>query len=303
MSDLLGRLDEAVLRELIERATVSFWVLDEDERIRYVNSAGAALTGYALPELLDRPFSMLLDPQLADRHADWMRAYARRGGASAILGEVREFQLRHRSGEMIDIELKAFPLDAMEAGRRLFGAVISDNRDRKAMESSLRQRATHDSMTGSLNREGFFPLAVRAIRAARTHHRPLGLLLIDLDHFKRVNDRYGHQAGDTVLERVVDELAHGLREDDLLGRYGGEEFVVALPDAAPATVVEIAERLRQRIERLRVPLDGREVAVTVSIGCAMLGEDDDIDTLIGRADRGLYAAKRTGRNRVSAPGD
>lgn len=302
VNDLIERLEERVLRSMIDRATVSFWILDEDERIRYVNPAGASLTGYAIHELLGRPFSMLMDDEQATRHAARVKRYAERGGPSTILGQVREFQLRHRSGEMIDIELKAFPLDANDGERRLFGGLISDNRDRKTLESQLRRRATQDPLTGCLNREGFFPQAEQALEQARAQQRPVGLLLLDIDHFKRVNDRYGHQAGDRVLERFAAELKAQLGDDDLLGRYGGEEFVVLLPDIVPGRVLETAERLRQRIETLELVVDGRTVNTTISVGCAVLEDGDDIDLLVARADRALYRAKRAGRNRVAGSG-
>jgi len=298
VNDFIDQLDGHVLRAMIDQATVSFWVLDENERICFVNPAGASLTGYALDELLGQPFSILLDGERAARHEEWIKAYSRRGGPSSILGQVREFQLRHRSGEMIDIELKAFPLNASDRGSMLYGGLISDNRDRKTMESGLRAQATHDPLTGCLNRDGFFPAAQRALREARAHRHSLALLLLDLDRFKRVNDRYGHQAGDAVLQQVVAELARTLREDDLLGRYGGEEFVVLLSDMDPEKVVEIAERLRSHVEALELRHDGRRLSITISIGCAMLRQDDDIDTLVARADQRLYQAKQTGRNRV-----
>nr|WP_240956394.1 sensor domain-containing diguanylate cyclase [Wenzhouxiangella sp. XN79A] len=286
------------MRAMVDRSTVSFWVIDENERIRYVNRAGAELTGYAVDELLGAPFSMLMPTELAGNHARWVGTYAKRGGPSGILGQVREFQLRHRDGELIDIELKAFPLDATENGRKLFGGLISDNRDRKALEAKLRARAAHDPLTGCLNRGGFFPLARRALAYAATHDQPLGLLLMDVDHFKRVNDRHGHQVGDEVLKWLVELIAGALRDEDLLGRYGGEEFVVLLPDTEAVRVAEVADRVRRAIAGHALSIGRIEVPITVSVGCATLRPDDNIDTLLSRADDKLYLAKKAGRNCV-----
>jgi len=297
-TELPEAIDERVLRAMVERSTVSFWILDENERIRFVNPAGAALTGYTVDELLDAPFSMLMDEDHAAMHADRVQTYARHGGPSTILGQVREFRIRHRDGEMIDIELKAFPLDATEHGRKLFGGLISDNRDRKSLEARLRERATHDPLTGCLNRGGFFPLARRAVDYARVHRRPLGLLLLDVDHFKRVNDRHGHQVGDVTLQHLVSAIGGVLRDDDLLARYGGEEFVVLLPETAAERVVEVAERVRRYVVDHPASIQGTEVPITVSVGCATLKPGDTIDSLLTRADGKLYQAKRAGRNRV-----
>jgi diguanylate cyclase (GGDEF)-like protein/PAS domain S-box-containing protein len=302
-TELPEAVDERVLRAMVERSTVSFWILDENERIRYVNPAGAALTGYTVDQLLGQPFSMLMDEEHAAMHADRVRAYARSGVPSTILGQVREFRIRHKSGEMVDIELKAFPLESTEQGRTLFGGIITDNRDRKSLEARLRARATHDPLTGCLNRGGFFPLARRAVDYARVHRRPLGLLLMDVDHFKRVNDQFGHQAGDEALQHLVTSIAQVLRNDDLLGRYGGEEFVVLLPDTEPERVVEVAERVRRHVVDHPVSFHDVELPITISVGCATLQAEDSLDSLLTRADGRLYRAKQAGRNCVVDGGE
>jgi diguanylate cyclase (GGDEF)-like protein/PAS domain S-box-containing protein len=291
-------LTEREMRSIIEANTVSIWIVDEDDRIRYVNPAGLALTGYSAEALIGQSFSMLMEDSMADRHAMKIKAYARTGGPSNILGQVREFQIRVQSGELIDIELKAFELQGTNHDKKLFAGLISDIRDRKSLESRLRQRATHDPLTGALNRSGFFRIAKRELDRGGPDRHPMGLLLLDVDHFKYINDRFGHQAGDRVLQALVAELRRGLREEDLLGRYGGEEFIVLLPEVDVEHFEHIAERLRHGIESMRLPGDDGDVSLTISLGGALRRSGEDIDRMIGRADKSLYRAKQAGRNRV-----
>ena len=156
--------------------------------------------------------------------------------------------------------------------------------------------ATTDSLTGAANHRQFAERA--AAEAARSHRKsaPLALLALDLDHFKDVNDRYGHQVGDAVLKAFVATVKQDLRPSDLVARTGGEEFKILLPDTALAEAVAIAERIRERVAALAVATDEATVNVTVSIGCALL--EGDLQSTERVADERLYQAKALGRNRV-----
>lgn len=168
----------------------------------------------------------------------------------------------------------------------------------------LFESATYESLTGLLRRESILDLLDREIDRATRHGRPLVVGMADLDFFKEVNDRYGHLAGDAVLKRVAEELAAGLRSTDAVGRYGGEEFLLVLPETSLEGGSQVAEKLRQRIEELSLPLgDGASVNPRVSIGLAELPRRADRHPdlrsgLIDTADRALYRAKERGRNRV-----
>ena len=167
----------------------------------------------------------------------------------------------------------------------------------------LERMATLDSLTGIYNRRTFTGLVERELaRAARTE-APVGLIVIDLDHFKTVNDRYGHVAGDTVLKSFVATAHAALRKQDLLGRYGGEEFCVVLPGASPAEAVMIAQRLRESVETTPVPMGDRSIRYTISVGVAHSNRAGlDLDSLVRDADEALYRAKGRGRNQVSLAG-
>lgn len=155
--------------------------------------------------------------------------------------------------------------------------------------------ATHDTVTGALSRHAIMHLCEQALARSHRHGHPLTVMMLDLDHFKQVNDQHGHQAGDRVLADFVQRVQQQLRATDSLGRYGGEEFMVLLPDTPAADAHIVAERIRTSR-----PLDPQLPPCTVSIGLAACqpGNGDTVDQLLGRADDALYTAKRQGRNRT-----
>jgi len=167
--------------------------------------------------------------------------------------------------------------------------------------AGVTQSARTDPLTGTLNRGALDVLLVGTVSQAVRAQEPLGLLFFDLDHFKRLNDRWGHQAGDTVLRATVQTIGMHLRGGDTIGRYGGEEFLIVLPHTGAAEARAIADRLRASVAEMRIPtLSGEGPAqVTVSIGIACLPENgEEVITLIRAADNALYAAKAGGRNQV-----
>jgi two-component system cell cycle response regulator len=181
-----------------------------------------------------------------------------------------------------------------------------EERLRDAKEQ-MQYLAMHDSLTGILNRRAIQEHAeAEARRAARTS-TPLGLIMIDLDHFKAVNDKHGHAAGDQALRAFTDIVHQIIRSYDWLGRWGGEEFLVVLPDITTADAVNVAERIRISVETAMQPMsDGQELRFTVSLGVATAVADSDgliqVDKLIKSADEALYTAKSKGRNQVCLAG-
>ena len=162
----------------------------------------------------------------------------------------------------------------------------------------VRARAALDPLTGVCNR-GTFDRALRqSIQRARNTDSPLSLVLFDIDHFKAVNDTYGHPAGDAVLVAFAGAICDQVREDDIVGRYGGEEFAVVLPGAGESVATSVAERVRVATARLAYPDPAQRVRVTVSAGVAVMGGKDSPKALLRRADNALYAAKHGGRNQV-----
>lgn len=171
------------------------------------------------------------------------------------------------------------------------------------LQQELERQATLDPLTGISNRRTLEVQAARAIAAAHRHRRELAAILIDADHFKRINDVYGHAAGDDALQQIAATLQHALRSEDLFGRLGGEEFVALLPETGEAAACASAERLRQAIEQLQFVAQLRPTPLRISLGVATLEAGDDFTTLLRRADQALYAAKNDGRNCVVGPSD
>jgi diguanylate cyclase (GGDEF)-like protein len=160
--------------------------------------------------------------------------------------------------------------------------------------------AEHDMLTGVLNRRAILARLRTAFLEAREKNRPLTVLFLDLDHFKRVNDSYGHRAGDQCLRAVIAPIASELRQGDALGRYGGEEFLVVLPGAVVSNAEAVAERIRRRIEEMPMLISGTRVGLTMSVGVATLDQSVMTpDDLIEHADAALYLSKTGGRNLVS----
>ncbi|HET7651290.1 MAG TPA: diguanylate cyclase, partial [Gammaproteobacteria bacterium] len=176
---------------------------------------------------------------------------------------------------------------------------ISVALDNAQLIHELENLATTDSLTRLHNRRHFLERAEAEFERSRRYQRPLSIFLLDADHFKQINDSYGHETGDQVLRLLASICRQNLRQLDVIGRYGGEEFVVFLPETSMAKAMEVAERLRAGVEEISLDGPGGTIKVTVSIGVATAtSQTDSIAALINDADRALYEAKRGGRNRV-----
>lgn len=163
--------------------------------------------------------------------------------------------------------------------------------------------AHKDPLTGIGNRASMNVTIHREMELAFRHSRDLGIIMLDIDHFKSINDAYGHAAGDTLLQKLVQCAENCVRISDMMFRYGGEEFIIVLPETDEGGVLRLAKRIRRRVEKLDATVDKQLVKITVSIGITTLLNSDDDKSLIARADEALYKAKREGRNciRIADP--
>lgn len=196
-----------------------------------------------------------------------------------------------RKRKFTDSEKSLMSLFAQQAAIAVQNAQLFEER---------KQQARMDLTTGIYNRRGLYELGIRELDRALRFNRPLSAIMVDIDHFKRVNDTYGHPAGDLVLKELADRLKNHLRSIDILSRYGGEEFVILLPETDAVQATEVAERLREVVEQKPFTPDGLTLPITISQGISLLNDDAaDIKVLIKNADDAMYVSKRSGRNQVN----
>ena len=190
-------------------------------------------------------------------------------------------------------------LDTEASGSAAYCLVIRDISDRRDASENHRRSTFSDYLTGIANRRAFFDAGTLEFERLHRAPRPVSLIMFDADHFKKINDRYGHPAGDQVLVHLAKTLTAAFRQIDIVARIGGEEFAVLLPSTGMESAVIGAERLRALVEAQPVEVDGVQIHYTVSGGVASVDETvSGLDALIKLADQALYAAKRRGRNRV-----
>lgn len=289
--------------KLLQNLYDGVYYVDLDRNITFWNRAAERITGYRESEVKGR--------RCADnilRHLDeWGHELCVSGCPLAKTlkdGKIRdsEIYLHHKEGHRVPVSVRVSPV--FNEADRIVGAVeiFSDNSSRldilREMES-LKKEAFTDGLTGVANRRFAEMNLTHRMSDLTAFNVPFGLLFLDIDDFKKFNDTYGHDVGDRVLIMVAATIANILRKMDLVSRWGGEEFVVILPNVDAGKLSEVAERIRRFIEKSWITVDGEELRVTVSLGGAMASPEDSLETLVKRADGKMYESKRMGRNRVT----
>jgi diguanylate cyclase (GGDEF)-like protein/PAS domain S-box-containing protein len=293
-----GRLrieaSEKRFRAFLDTTRDGVVVIDDRGMILEFNAGAEKLFGYAGVEVLGTSLNQLMPKGDAAVHDQYV-AHPH-GSQARIMSPTRAVKGRRKDGSEVQIEVTVG--EARIAGAQLHVGVIRDITERLAFEHQLTELATRDSLTGALNRRAFTEQMDNALQLARRHGHALSLLLMDADHFKKINDSYGHQTGDRVLVSLTALAQTCLRTTDRFGRWGGEEFVVLLPETDATQAVEVAERLLAAVRCATWLSDtGVELPIRVSIGLATLGSEvPDAEKLIQRADEALYRAKAEGRN-------
>jgi diguanylate cyclase (GGDEF)-like protein/PAS domain S-box-containing protein len=310
-------------RRLAEQSKDVIWTLDLDSMcFTYISPAVEGMRGFTPQEVMAQPLAAALT---ADSYAATMallQEHLRRlgEGDTTAMSAMTEIEQPHKNGSVVSAEVVAsFMLD--DAGRPSSILGISrDNAERRASEAqlraaneslrsqlqeieqlqvALREQAIRDSLTGCFNRRYLDETLERELSRARREAYPLALVILDLDHFKGINDTYGHQAGDAALKELANQLRADIRHEDVLCRYGGEEFVILMPRMPIGVATERAERWRRAIAEIRVRFGSFELAFTTSAGVAAYPDHARTpDDLMQCADQALYVAKSEGRNRV-----
>jgi two-component system, cell cycle response regulator len=270
---------------------------------------GLQLARKTLPDLV------LLDVVMADIDGfavcRWLKMNAETRDIPVIMLTVRTALADRVEGLNIGADdYLAKPFEDQELEARIFAALRvkaahaelrERNQQLESMLHSVEALASTDALTGLFNRRRFADVLRREFAVTKRYKNTLSCLLLDLDHFKQINDRFGHDAGDQVLKEVARRITGSLREVDLAARYGGEEFVILLPHTSKGDAQIVAERLLKNVRKQQFTFDGEVVTVTVSIGCA--GNSDvqssNPEDLVKAADIALYEAKNNGRNRLA----
>ena len=193
---------------------------------------------------------------------------------------------------------KPFNVPELKVRLRAAARIVSLQTELVTARESLRFQASHDPLTGMRNRAAANQALDREVHRATIGDHAVAVAMVDLDHFKSINDTYGHPAGDAVLREAARRISGAVRPDDVVGRYGGEEFLVVLPGCNTAEAAAIGERIRDQLAARPVSIGRLSIEVTASVGVAAAGRDPDPQRLVAAADAALYDAKRAGRNRV-----
>ncbi|HEY3328105.1 MAG TPA: PAS domain S-box protein [Novimethylophilus sp.] len=295
-AEMALRASERRFRKVLESAPIGMALLSLDNHFTQVNRAFCRISGYGWEELLNLTVEDITHPD-DTRSYQSIAQHLKTGGIDTYEIEKRYIQ---KDGQIVWVLLTASLLRDDEGAPQRIIKQVQDIIHRKKLERELERQAHTDYLTGLANRRHFLELAEHEIAHARRYGGELSVAMLDLDHFKNVNDTYGHQVGDVVLKELAKICQRTLREVDVIGRLGGEEFAILFPETGGNEAYDIIERLREAIATTAVPLEhAQTLHFTASIGIAsFVRADANIDILLNRADKALYEAKISGRNRI-----
>jgi len=289
------RESEQKFHSVFEQAAVGIARVAPIGTFLEVNQKLCDIVGYSKEELIKKTFQEITHPDDLDIDL---------GPVQQMLNNERdtynlEKRYFHKNGSIIWISLTASLIKTSDGSPKYFVAVIEDISSRKLLEYDLLNKATHDALTGLCNRSTLSEKLDNEVDRAIRYSRSLSLMMIDIDHFKLVNDNFGRQVGDKVLIELAKIFKKIIRRADDAGRFGGEEFLLVLPELNNKQALVLAERLRQQVESLSIKVGEITINVTVSIGIASYPEHgEEVDPLIKACDDAMYKAKDNGRSRI-----
>ena len=288
--------EHAKAQAILDAASDAIITTDDHGIIRSQNRAAQTMFGVAERDAIGRNVSSIIPPPHREQHDRYLQRY-RRTGEKRMIGTTQQLDAMRSGGEIFPIELS---ISEVRAGNeRLFTAIIRDITERKRLDDKIQNMAHYDQLTGLASRALFHDRLSQAVAAARRRRGSFGLLYLDLDRFKPVNDNYGHAAGDMLLCAVAARLRQAMRESDTVARLGGDEFALILADIGSRAAAEaVAEKLTLSLDR-PYPLDDVIVAVGASIGIAVFPDDAAFgEDLVKQADHDMYRRKEVRRTDV-----
>jgi diguanylate cyclase (GGDEF)-like protein/PAS domain S-box-containing protein len=302
-------MDNDFYRQILDELYDGVYFVDLERRITYWNRGAERISGYPAAEVMGRRCA---DSLLMHVDDDGVVLCQQGCPLTATMadGELREVQvyMHHANGHRAPVRVRVAPI--YDEQGRISGAVesFSDNSllvDALRQARNLASSAMQDALTGVGNRRFTEMHLQSALDNLRHFHVACGVIFLDIDKFKEINDHLGHAAGDRALCMLADTLRANLRATDLVGRWGGDEFVIILPDASMESLVGVAHKLRSLVERSQFNWKGPDgdehaVQITISVGATLVTPEDTLETLVQRADQLMYQSKGMGRNKVTA---
>lgn len=298
------RFSSSIYEKLLDTLQEGVYFVNRERKITYWNEGAERLAGYAPEETLGKG---CCDNVLEHIDENGKSLCADGCPLTRVMrdGQPRTaaFYLRHKLGHRLPVAVRVFPIRNSDGA--IVGAVevFSDSTVKMKFEKRVReleQLAFSDNLTGLPNRRHIELKVEQALQDQQRLGRLYGLLMFDVDRFKQVNDTHGHDVGDALLKAVGGSVGHGLRPVDIVGRWGGEEFLVLAPDVDALRLGDVAERCRVLIAESSVIAGSSRVSVTASIGATVLGHGDTAASAVARADELMYESKRTGGDRTTA---
>lgn len=280
------------LQIIIDNIPAVISYVDKELCYQFVNQQYEVMFKTRLEDLIGRHVATLIGEEAFEK--------GRHRYDGALAGEPQRFEMEFSNqGNDYILDVSYIPHEYQGVVEGIFILVV-DMTERKKIENHLARLSNTDALTGAGNRRHFMEQARKEVARARRYHAPLSLLIFDIDHFKRINDSFGHNAGDEVLKGLVAAVVADLRDSDIFCRIGGEEFAVVLVETGIEPGQGTADRIRRLLENLEVRVNGQMIRFTVSVGLSQFRADgdDDLDRLMKRADNALYQAKEGGRNQV-----
>ena len=292
-----------VFQALVENTNDVIMVLDATPlfeggpNIVYVNPAFERLMGYTAHEVIGQNPKLLQGPGTDDKTRYKIRKAMR--DETSIRTQILNYD---KAGNELWLDINMVPLFDQNGKLAYYAAIERDLTEHKKLQSQLENMATIDGLTGLANRQAFLQRANDEFNRARRYVRRLSVVMLDIDHFKAINDQFGHATGDEVLRQTAEICHSRLRGSDFMGRVGGEEFVLLLPDTSQTSAYHVAERMRAHLSETSIELgNGAILNITASFGVAAMGVNDpDFNAVLERADEAMYQAKHGGRNQVKS---
>lgn len=293
------QLDHSMKRfeAVVNNAYDGIITIDENQNVKLFNEAAQSMFGYNEKEVIGQPLTKLLPEQYRNKHHGYVDGFKRSQVDSRPMQTRAPVQGLRKDGSEFPIEVSISKIrisDNIE-----YTAVIRDISEKNQLLKELILSSRIDPLTELYNRRYFIDLLNSEITRANRFMRSFSLLMLDIDHFKLINDNYGHSCGDIALVAFSNTLTTNIREVDTICRWGGEEFMILLPEISKENALMVAEKIRSNVESLETVYEDEQVKFTVSIGLGYFsGDSIEVSNMISTVDKCLYKAKSTGRNKV-----